>query len=292
MQQTPTQHVFQGSQAQIAYFEWGDRKAQPILLIHATGFHARCWDKVVEALPDGFRVIAPDTRGHGRSERTGYMTDWSLSAKDVGELIAHLDLRRVIGVGHSKGGHTLVQVAAAAPQRFERLLLLDPVMHSPEFYAALRQGMKPEEHPISRRRNSFASWEEMFEHFKSRYPYSLWRPDVLADYCRYGLVAKTNGEGFELACPPEIEASIYLGSTSLDIYGLARTIDIPVTVVRAKPRVEPGDTMDFASSPTWPGTAKAFPKGRDVPLPHLTHFIPMQDPELVAGFIADPDKAA
>jgi hypothetical protein len=45
--------------------------------------------------------------------------------------------------------------------------------------------------------------------------------------------------------------------------------------------------MDFASSPTWHGVAAAFPDGRDVYLPELTHFIPMQDPELTARFIVD-----
>ena len=45
--------------------------------------------------------------------------------------------------------------------------------------------------------------------------------------------------------------------------------------------------MDFSLSPTWPELATRFPRGRDVYLPHLTHFIPMQDPALVARFVAD-----
>jgi pimeloyl-ACP methyl ester carboxylesterase len=287
MSKEPSLHMFQGSEARIAYFEWGDRRAQPVLLIHATGFHARCWDKVVDALPSGFRIVAPDTRGHGRSERAGHMTDWSLAAKDIGEMIAHLDLERIVGVGHSKGGHTLVQVAAAQPQRFARLLLVDPVMLPPEMYAQLRSGTTPKEHPVARRRNSWQSWQEMYENFRKRPPFSLWRPDSLADYCRFGLVEKSDGSGLELACPPEIEASIYLGSTSFDIYDRAKTIEAPVTVLRAKARAQNENAMDFAGSPTWEKTASAFPHGRDVFLPHLTHFIPMQEPELVARFIAD-----
>jgi pimeloyl-ACP methyl ester carboxylesterase len=292
MSEEPSLHIFQGSGARIAWFEWGDPDAQPVLMIHATGFHARCWDKVVDALPRGFRIVAPDTRGHGRSERTGHMTDWSLAAKDVGEMIAHLDLKHIVGVGHSKGGHTLVQVAAAQPQRFARLLLVDPVMLAPEMYARLRSETTPKEHPVARRRNSWHSWEEMYEHFRKRPPYSLWRPDMLADYCRFGLVEKANGSGLELACPPEIEASIYLGSTSFDIYDRAKSIDVPVTVLRAKPRAQNDNPMDFASSPTWEKAASAFPRGRDVFLPHLTHFIPMQDPGLVARFIADPEETS
>jgi len=43
--------------------------------------------------------------------------------------------------------------------------------------------------------------------------------------------------------------------------------------------------MDFSASPTWPELAAQFPRGQDVHLPELTHFIPMQDPQLVADFI-------
>ena len=48
--------------------------------------------------------------------------------------------------------------------------------------------------------------------------------------------------------------------------------------------------MDFSQSPTWEGLADAFPRGRDVYRPELTHFIPMQRPELVAAAIAAPES--
>src|SRR5690242_2734361 len=251
----PLLHMFKGSGPQLAYFEWGEPSGQPVLLIHATGFHARCWDRIISALPPGFRAIAPDTRGHGLSENAGPMTDWSLAARDAQELVAHLGLRGAIGVGHSKGGHTLVQVAAALPQSFSRLLLVDPVMHPPELYQQAIARSEPGEHPVARRRNVWNSWEEMFENFRKRYPFSLWQQDILADYCRFGLVRRTNGEGYELACPPEIEASVYMGSLNRDVYAFAKTIPFPVTVMRAKPRALGDATMDFASSPTWPGLA-------------------------------------
>jgi len=289
---SPSLHMFKGSGPRIAYFEWGAPGGRTVFLIHATGFHARCWDKVIAALPAGYRAIAPDTRGHGLSEKAGRMTDWSLAARDAGELATHLNLRGAIGVGHSKGGHTLVQVAAAAPEIFERLLLIDPVLLPPQTYRHGSASAQPNEHPVSRRRNVWSSWEEMFESFRGRYPFSLWQPDILVDYCRFGLVMRPSGEGYELACPPEIEASVYLGSSNLDIWELAKSIPVPVTVIRAQSRAADATTMDFASSPTWAGAAGIFPKGRDVPLPHLTHFIPMQDPALVARFIAEPDAMA
>ena len=90
-----------------------------------------------------------------------------------------------------------------------------------------------------------------------------------------------------LACPPYVEASIYLGSAATDIFGQVARVRVPVTVLRARPRNPDRDAMDFSSSPTFEGLAARFPKGRDVHLPELTHFIPMQDPALAADFILD-----
>jgi pimeloyl-ACP methyl ester carboxylesterase len=126
----------------------------------------------------------------------------------------------------------------------------------------------------------------MFDAFKDRSPYSLWRPQVLEDYCRYGLMPAPGG-GFELACPPAIEASVYMASLGTDIYDAVRAIEVPVTILRAKERPPgPRERMDFSDSPTWPQLAAQFKHGRDVYLPHLTHFIPMQEPELAARYIA------
>lgn len=295
MNQTPIEATFQASGARIAYVEWGIRGDPVVFLIHATGFHARCWDQTVRALGRGFRVIAVDTRGHGRSEKTGPIDDWAIPARDLAELVEHLNLRGAVGAGHSMGGHLLVQIAASHPRAFTRLVLIDPVMLPPEAYAnphltALPQGAV---HPVARRRNAWVSWQEMFDAFKVRHPYSLWRTEVLEDYCRHGLVPAANGQGLELACPPAIEASIYMGNAGRDIYELAARVQVPVTVLRAKPReVGPRNLTDFAASPTWEGAARVFTNGRDVPLPHLTHFIPMQEPELTARFITEGTTSA
>ena len=173
---------------------------------------------------------------------------------------------------------------------FGRKYVLDPVMLPPEFYKNANVFAMPEGqvHPVARRRNAWTSWEQMFDAFKSRLPYARWKLEVLADYCRYGLLPAPGGEGFVLACPPEIEASIYTASAGTDIYAIAARVNAPVVVLRAKPRSDgPRDRADFSGSPTWEGVAGVFANSRDVPLFHLTHFIPMEDPALTARFIAD-----
>jgi len=286
----PVERSFQGSQVRLTYFEWGRAGAPVVLLVHATGFHARCWDRAVAALPEDYRIVAVDMRGHGRSEQRGPFV-WDAFGQDLQELVEDLALRSAIGVGHSMGGHCVTQVAARVPGAFSRLLLVDPVIFDPAAYLTNRHRgfASPAEHPVARRRNDWSSWREMYERFRDRDPFSRWQPEVLEDYCRYGVLPRADGQGFELACPPLVEASVYLGNTETDVHELISRIRLPVVILRARPR-GPEDTeiMDFSKSPTWPGLAAAFEYGRDVFLPDHTHFIPMEDPALVARFIVDP----
>lgn len=297
MQGQPTTQQFRGSQVRLTYFEWGPgagrgagaAAAPTVLLVHATGFHARCWDRTIAALPEGLRVVAVDMRGHGRSDNQPPY-QWRSFGRDLEELVDGLGLEGAIGVGHSMGGHCVTHAASQLPGAFSRLLLVDPVILDPEVYGREPAGpATAEDHPVARRRNEWASWQEMFERFAERHPFSLWRLEVLEDYCRYGLLPRPQG-GYELACPPLVEASIYMNNASSDLHQQIADIDLPVVVLRAPPRTEADEgVMDFTKSPTWPALAAEFPQGRDVFLPGLTHFIPMQDPELVARFIVDPD---
>lgn len=286
---TPAEHRFSGPAGDLCWFEWGKPGEGPsLLLLHATGFHARCWDRVVEALPQGLHVVAVDLRGHGRSYRPASLSDWGATAADVLALVEALFPKPVFAIGHSMGAAVAARVAALAPDRFERLLLIDPVLMPHEVYEAGAGALlgDPAEHPISRRRNTWDSPEQMIERFAGRAPYSGWKPEVLADYCRFGLVTAPDGASLELGCPPLLEASAYMGAARLDPYPLFAQVTCPVTVLRA-PSGERASAMDFSLSPTWPGLAGEFPNARDLYWSDVTHFIPMEAPERVAALIVE-----
>jgi len=273
----------------LAVFEWGAElrgRADPILLAHATGFHARCWDRVVHRL--GARhVIAADQRGHGRSDKV-FPVRWEEFGRDLAALVRTLELRDVVGVGHSMGGHAMTEAAAAEPARFRRLVLIDPVIMPPVAYG--EPGMarwSGDVHPAAKRRNHWDSPEEMFERFKDRPPFDTWERDVLRDYCRYGLLPDPAG-GFVLACPPEFEASVYM--TSRDnpgVHASARTVDVPVLIVRAMEPQGPG--FDLRHSATWPGLVAQFKRGREIYAGDHSHLLPMEAPELAARYILADD---
>jgi len=142
-----------------------------------------------------------------------------------------------------------------------------------------------EDHPVARRRGHFDSWQDMYERYRERGSYPLWRDDIFRDYCEHGVVPSADGAGVDLACPPTVEATIYMHHFDVDLYAMMPDISQPVAILRAKERDPDAGEMDFSSSPTAPDLAQVFPNATDVYLPELTHFIPMQEPEMVARYI-------
>lgn len=270
---------------ELTVYEWpGDDP--PFLLAHATGFHGRIWDAVARRLA-GRRVISFDFRGHGRSDKPAPPYDWRWFGEDVVAIIDALDLRGAIAAGHSKGGHAVAWAAAQRPHAFAALLLVDPVILPRSEYG---KPMPGEVHFAARRRNEWGSAEEMFERFRGRLPFSRWRPEVLRDYCEHGLLPAPAGHGYVLACPPAVEASIYAGSRGRDIYDELSRIRVPVRVLRARTRGSDAVGVDMSSSPTAPDLARHFARGEDVYLPEHTHFIPMEDPDLIVRHLLELEQ--
>jgi non-heme chloroperoxidase len=96
---------------QIFYKDWG--KGQPIVFSHGWPLSADDWDaQMLFFLNHGYRVIAHDRRGHGRSTQTGDGHDMDHYADDLAALTTHLDLKNAIHVGHSTGGGEVVHYLA------------------------------------------------------------------------------------------------------------------------------------------------------------------------------------
>lgn len=96
---------------EIFYKDWGS--GRPIVFSHGWPLSADDWDaQMLFFLGQGFRVIAHDRRGHGRSSQTGEGHDMDHYAADLAALTAHLDLRDAVHVGHSTGGGEVVRYIA------------------------------------------------------------------------------------------------------------------------------------------------------------------------------------
>lgn len=108
-----------------------------VLLLHGKNFHAGTWATTVSSLrAAGFRVIAPDQLGFGKSSKPEhYQFSFAQLAANTRALLASLGVERVAVVGHSMGGMLAVRFALAYPELTERLVLVNPI--GLEDYAAL-----------------------------------------------------------------------------------------------------------------------------------------------------------
>ncbi|CAX26077.1 chloroperoxidase [Methylobacterium sp. Leaf123] len=113
----------------IFYKDWGDRTAQPIVFHHGWPLSADDWDnQMLFFLGEGFRVIAHDRRGHGRSSQTDTGNDMDTYAADVADLATALDLWNAVHVGHSTGGGEVARyVARAEIGRVAKAILIGAV---------------------------------------------------------------------------------------------------------------------------------------------------------------------
>ena len=114
---------------EIFYKDWGPKDAQPVVFHHGWPLSADDWDaQMMFFLGKGYRVIAHDRRGHGRSTQTDLGNEMDTYAADVIALAKALDLKNAFHVGHSTGGGEVAHyVARAEPGRVAKAVLVGAV---------------------------------------------------------------------------------------------------------------------------------------------------------------------
>jgi non-heme chloroperoxidase len=113
----------------IFYKDWGPRSAQPVVFHHGWPLSADDWDnQMMFFLAQGYRVIAHDRRGHGRSTQTDVGNEMDTYASDVTELVEALGISSAIHIGHSTGGGEVARyVARARPGRVAKAVLISAI---------------------------------------------------------------------------------------------------------------------------------------------------------------------
>ena len=116
---------------EIFYKDWGPKSARPIVFHHGWPLSADDWDaQLLFFLAQGYRVVAHDRRGHGRSTQVGDGHDMDHYAADASAVVEHLDLRDAVHVGHSTGGGEATRYVArhGQPQgRVAKLVIIAAV---------------------------------------------------------------------------------------------------------------------------------------------------------------------
>ncbi|MCS0603084.1 alpha/beta hydrolase [Streptomyces sp. LP11] len=121
--------VTTGDGTVLFYKDWGPRDGQPIVFHHGWPLSADDWDnQLLFFLSHGYRVIAHDRRGHGRSTQSATGHEMDTYADDVIALTDALDLRGAVHIGHSTGGGEVARyVARAEPGRVAKAVLVSAV---------------------------------------------------------------------------------------------------------------------------------------------------------------------
>jgi len=109
----------------IFYKDWGPKNAQPIFFHHGWPLSADDWDtQMLYFLDKGYRVIAHDRRGHGRSTQVSDGHDMDHYAADAAAVVEHLELRNAVHIGHSTGGGEATRYVAQHGQKRDRVAKL------------------------------------------------------------------------------------------------------------------------------------------------------------------------
>jgi pimeloyl-ACP methyl ester carboxylesterase len=246
----------------------------PVLLGHATGFHAHMWLPVVRHLRDRFRCYAWDARGHGASGRPASGDfDWRRSADDARAVARAFGLDRPLGAGHSAGASALVLAEADHPGTWGGLWLYEPVV--PDW--SLLPGGNPLVAGARRRRDHFESQADARAHLAAKPPFDTFTDEALDLYVEYGLVPDPAG-GVTLACRRDDEAATYEGAVTADPRRRLGEVGADATVVEGGGRAD-------ARPPGLAEAAALLPRGHLEVLDGLSHFGPFEDPAAVAASI-------
>ena len=108
--------------ADIFYKDWGPKDAQPIMFHHGWPLSSDDWDaQMLYFLSKGYRVVAHDRRGHGRSSQISEGHDMDHYAADAFAVVEHLNLKNVVHIGHSTGGGEVARYVAKHGQKTGRV---------------------------------------------------------------------------------------------------------------------------------------------------------------------------
>ena len=248
----------------------------PLLMLHATGFHGRCYRAVAEHLTDHFHVWAPDLRGHGDSI-TPDDTDlgWASMADDVRAVSEHLGVDCWAVAGHSMGGAVAAKTALLNPGLVSAAWVFEPVIFPPAVPVAASRGNRLAESARLRRHN-FESFEQAIERYSQAAPFALVSRNVIRDYVIHGF--SETDTGITLKTSGETEARVFEG-VDLELFGQLGSVAAPFTVAMSTDGAPPASAAARI--------ADQIPNARSVTWPDNTHFGPFEDPARAAAEILE-----
>ena len=261
----------------LRYLEWpGD--GEPVVLIHGLTASARSLAALAEGLAPAHRVIAPDLRGRGRSDKPEHGYSYAHHTADLVALLDQLGIARAAVVGHSLGALIGVYLAAHQPARVSRLVLIDAATDTrPEVHAMLG--------PVIERLDlvypSLDAFLGLARALPSFQPWNRYLEEGLLD----SLEQLPDGR-VRPRCPRRVAEEEAASQRDTSLAALHGRIAAPTLILRATDGLAPG-LPPILTPPEAAAVARAIPDARAVDIPANHYTIAMSPRPDVAQLIAD-----
>jgi pimeloyl-ACP methyl ester carboxylesterase len=264
----------------IPYFDLGG-SGPSLHFLHANGYPPACYQPLLELLGAEYHVFGMLLRPLWPNPNPEDIQDWHPFSDDLLQVLED-KTEPVIGVGHSIGAIITLRAALRAPQKFQALVLIDPVLFVPSFmlrwHLVRRLGLGERLHPLiagaKKRRRSFDSLETVYRGYRNRRVFRYMRDENLRAYIE-GITRKAENGSYSLVYSPDWEAQIY--RTSLHDFDLWRGlpgVDVPMLLLR-------GAETDTFLVQAANFVKRRQPKARVETVPQSTHLLPLERPQEV-----------
>jgi pimeloyl-ACP methyl ester carboxylesterase len=248
-----------------------------LLMAHAAGLHGLVFAPLARCLASDFRCVSYDARGHGDSGLpAGGAVDWYGLAADVLAVVDGLALDRPYGFGHSSGGTALLMAEQTSPGTFAALYCFEPVIVVADPPLG-RDDDSPLAAQARRRRQTFASCEEAYEHYAGKPPFDVVDPEALRAYVEHGFEPGDGGT-VRLKCRPETEALVYETATAHDAYVRMPEVTCPVIVAC-------GSCTEACTPTRARSHTERLVAGQSEVVDGVGHLGPLERPERVAASV-------
>jgi pimeloyl-ACP methyl ester carboxylesterase len=250
------------------YLRWGERGADPLVLLHGLMNHGRYWEHIAQQFARDRQVFAPDLRGHGESEHApgGYLV-WAF-AMDLRAFVEELDFEQFDLVAHSIGSRVAMSYARDHSHRVRRLVLVDMGPQMAETGARNIRRSTGE----ARKQPGFATETEALEHFATLYPGQT--QEFLTRQMAASLLLDESSGQLVFRFDPAIHEATGRGAIAEIPYlwESLEHISCPTLVIRAeKSKVLSAEIQDEM--------LKRLPDGHALVIPGAGHQVPLHQPE-------------
>ena len=242
-----------------------------LVFLHATGFMPWIWHPIAREFAGQARVVIPYFCDHRVLDPAQGGLSWYLLGQDLARFCEALVISAPRMVGHSMGGAVITLAVGVFGVTAEKMILFEPIFLPSQLY---NLDLRVEDHPLAgksiKRRNTWEDRQEARDYLRSKPLFARWDEEMLDMYLHHGFL-NTQAGGLTLACHPEREASLFMGSMAYDPWPVMPRVPCPVLILE-------GEYSENRAFIDLPAAAEAFPRGEYRLVSEAGHLIPMEKP--------------